>query len=170
MSMKQIGKVYYTNSSSTTLNYAFTHVEPCSGTNYYKIVQVDNLGKTVSSNIIGLSTTTTAVMGKVSASSVNNLTEITNVPGSVASGLEGITLKLWPNPANNTLSVFIPGVQNNKELKISILSINGILLKTINSYKSNSLVQVDVSSLRAGTYLVQMVLGNKILYKQFVKE
>ena len=168
-SMKQIGKVYYTNSNSTTLNYIFTDLAPYSGTNYYKIIEVGNLGKTVSSSIIGLSTTTT-LMGKVSASSINTLTEMTNVREPAASDLEAIVLKLGPNPASNTLSVFIQGVQNNKELKISILSISGILLKTINSNKSNSVVQVDVSSLMAGTYLLQAVSGDKIVYKQFVKQ
>jgi len=132
-------------------------------------VQVDNFGKAVSSDIIGLSTTT-SVMGKVSASSINTLTEMTKAGGPIVGNAEVISIKLGPNPASNTLSVFIQGTQKDKELKVSILSINGILLKTINSNKSNSVIQVDVSSLMAGTYLVQAVSGDKIVYKQFVKQ
>ena len=109
-------------------------------------------------------------MEKVSAPSINAASEMTQAVTPVLNNLDIISIKLGPNPASNTLSVFIQGVQKDKELKISILSINGVLLKTINSNKSNSVVHVDVSSLKPGTYLVQAVLNDKIVYKQFIKQ
>jgi hypothetical protein len=168
--MKQIGKVSYVNNNSVTLNYIFTDLAPYSGTNYYKIVEVDNLGKTVSSSIISISATTATIMEKVSAPSINAASEMIQAVTPVLNNLDIISIKLGPNPASNTLSVFIQGVRKDKESKISILSINGVLLKTINSNKSNSVVHVDVSSLKAGTYLVQAVLNDKIVYKQFIKQ
>lgn len=79
-------------------------------------------------------------------------------------------ISIGPNPAHNTISIFNQGFVQNKDLKISILSINGILVKVINSSFLNSMNQIDISFLIAGTYLLKLMSGDKIVYKQFVKQ
>ena len=58
----------------------------------------------------------------------------------------------------------------NKELKISVLSITGRVLKTIQTNSSNQSLQINVSSLDAGIYIVEVVSGNTRVHKQFVKQ
>jgi hypothetical protein len=81
-----------------------------------------------------------------------------------------LSVKLGPNPVNNVLSVFVQGIEKNRDLKISILSINGITIKSINSNTLTSVKPVDVSNLNAGMYLVQAISGDKIIYEKFVKQ
>jgi hypothetical protein len=172
MSMKQIGKVVYVNNNLSSLDYSFTDTKPYSGTNYYKIAAVDIFGKVITSNIITISTAaTTMVMEKVSATALNTLSDGDSSQNKTAVNNRNIlSVKLGPNPVNNVLSVFVQGIEKNRDLKISILSINGITIKSINSNTLTSVTPVDVSNLNAGMYLVQAISGDKIIYEKFVKQ
>ena len=170
MSLKQIGKVSYVSSNSTSPNYTFNDSAPYSGTSYYKIVQVDNLGKVVSSGIISVSDTTT-VMGKVTATSINTLTEATDVQDKIiANNLKGITIKVGPNPTSDVVSVYTNGLILDKDLRISVLSINGVVLKTIQSKTSNQVVKINVSTFKNGMYIIEIASGDTKVYKQFIKD
>ncbi|MEO6454459.1 MAG: FG-GAP-like repeat-containing protein [Ginsengibacter sp.] len=80
-----------------------------------------------------------------------------------------VTLKLMPNPANNLLTIYTTGLQNNKQATLSIMSVSGALMKTkkINGLTGN--IQLNVSSLARGTYTIKLISGDKIMYKKFVK-
>ena len=171
MSLKQIGMVNYVNSDSSVLSYTFIDSVPYLATNYYRIVEVDNSGKIVASSIIALSKTTTTTMAKSSLSGFNISTSVAEVQQKMMpSNSESIKIKLGPNPTSNILSVLINGIEQNKSVKISVLSTNGTLFKTINSNTSNFAINLDVSFLVAGTYLIQAITEGKIVYKQFVKQ
>jgi len=98
-----------------------------------------------------------------------SVNEVENYKKITASNLKTVAIKVVTNPAINTLAVFTRGIKKNEELKLSILSINGTLLQTINSKKSRPVVYLDVTSLKRGMYLVRAVLKDQIVYKQFVK-
>jgi len=115
------------------------------------------------------SATTTSTAVTVSAS--NTLAKAMNEQQNIQSiSSETVSITVGPNPATSLLSVFTNGLQKNKELKISVLSITGKLFKTIQTNTSNQIVKVNVSSLAAGMYLVQIVSGDMLVHKQFFKQ
>ena len=82
---------------------------------------------------------------------------------------EGETLKLAPNPARDILSIYTPANEKNKPTMISIISAAGVVVKTTQSTGSTKLVQMDISSLASGVYMIRVTSDDKVLYKQFVK-
>ncbi|MEO6329661.1 MAG: Ig-like domain-containing protein, partial [Ginsengibacter sp.] len=84
--------------------------------------------------------------------------------------LEDVSVKVGPNPTRDVLSVLAKGIEKNKGLKISILSMSGNLLKTSDFVGKNEVLQINVSSLRAGMYLMKLVSEGTVVYKQFEKQ
>ncbi len=80
---------------------------------------------------------------------------------------EGISLNLSPNPASSIVNIYTSDLQQSKPATISIISVSGIVLKTMQTLSSTT--QLDVSSIVSGVYTVKMVRGDKVIYKQFVK-
>ena len=121
--------------------------------------------KAVATDNKGLSTTSSPVTVTVKNAS------IVSRPSSVNSkpDLNGLSLKLGPNPARSTLQIYTKGLQLNKPSTISVMSSSGVLLKTIQSNASNRVVQLDVSSLVSGVYTIKAINGEKVVSKQFVK-
>ena len=60
-------------------------------------------------------------------------------------------------------------IQQNKQTTISVLSASGAVMKTVNSNNTIKVVQLDVSSLVSGVYIVKVISGDKVIYKRFVK-
>ena len=80
---------------------------------------------------------------------------------------DALSLMIIPNPASNNVNIYTSGLRQNKPATLSIISASGIALKTM--LISNAATQLDVSSLASGVYMINIVSGDKILYKQFVK-
>ncbi len=102
----------------------------------------------------------------------NTNSVIKNVAGSPVTNhpnLEKISVKVGPNPSNNILTVYIYGLSMNKDLKISVLSISGIVLKTMQYNSLYKPVQVNVSTLKSGVYILRVTSGNKKVSKEFIK-
>lgn len=100
-------------------------------------------------------------------SSIQRLTK--NDANDSISSSSAISLKLSPNPASNFLNITTAGLQQNLKTQVSIISISGAVMKTVQSNPSNQIIQLDISSLSPGIYIVKVVGGDKILSKQFVK-
>lgn len=115
----------------------------------------DNNGKT---------TTSAPVAIFVGAASVPLARE-----GKSGSAKQPLSPNVNPNPATNVLNISAYGLQENKKSMISVLSVSGMVLKTIQSNALNKNVKLNVSSLSAGVYFIKVINGDKILYKQFVK-
>ncbi len=77
-------------------------------------------------------------------------------------------MKADPDPAKNILNIYTTGFEQNKKLTISVVSVSGVVVKTIQK-TSNQIMQMDVSSLSPGVYFLKILSGDKILYTQFVK-
>jgi parallel beta-helix repeat protein len=97
--------------------------------------------------------------------------EFAVAPGTKTSGkyTEPVSIKVGPNPATNTISVFTTGLQKDKQFKIIISSLSGVIVKSINTTTSNKVVQIDISSLITGAYFMKIISGDMIFDKQFVK-
>ena len=118
-------------------------------------VATDNNGKQTTSAPVAISVTA-AGNSIVTAGKLN----FSNRP---------LSLNVNPNPVAKTLNVSIYGLQTNNRSTISVLSVSGVIIKTIQSNTLNKNVQLDVSSLSAGVYFIKVISGDKVVYKQFVK-
>lgn len=87
------------------------------------------------------------------------------------SSLASMTAKLnvTPNPVAQILNIVTEGFPLNRISTIYVLSSLGTTVKIIQSNALNKNVQLDVSSLRPGTYIIKIVNGENVMYKQFIK-
>ena len=75
-----------------------------------------------------------------------------------------LSVKLWPNPTANTLSIECEGTSLER---LSVLDLTGrtVLRQSVDGFHS----QIDVSSLPAGMYLLEVVSDGRKQYEKFVK-
>ena len=85
-----------------------------------------------------------------SVSDFNNLTGIDSIPET-----KTLNIKFYPNPVHHTLN--IEPLNNRTITEIKIFDLSGRLLRQINQ----DISKIDVSSLRKGVYLMQVILDNK---------
>lgn len=78
------------------------------------------------------------------------------------------SLRPTPNPVHNILNIGLPGLQLPNKAIVSLISPSGTIMQT-NQFNKWQTVQLDVSSLASGMYVIKIISGDKILYSQFVK-
>lgn len=80
--------------------------------------------------------------------------------------LDKLSFKLYPNPAKDKVTVTLSQNILNT-LKVSLVDIHG---KTIDMPKKtfNNTVEIDVSSLNAGLYFIQLSSGNNLIIEKLV--
>ncbi|PCH95387.1 MAG: hypothetical protein COB85_04610 [Bacteroidetes bacterium] len=78
---------------------------------------------------------------------------------------------IYPNPASNNLSLVISGNKVDGDAIISLISVEGKILKELSySNLANDLqVNIDVSDLPSGLYFVSVVTESGSAYRKFVK-
>jgi photosystem II stability/assembly factor-like uncharacterized protein len=79
-------------------------------------------------------------------------------------------VRLFPNPCNDILNITLPDSYTNKSVLISISNIQGqvVLQKEFNHHPTNTLLQLNTSHFKSGTYLLQVVDGITISETRFV--
>ncbi len=80
-----------------------------------------------------------------------------------------MSLTLSPNPARDILKIQTIGLQPDNPTIISIISGIGTVVKTIPSKNSVGIIQLDLSALNNGVYIVKLVQGIKVFQKKFLK-
>jgi hypothetical protein len=160
----RITRVEFYNGSTllrTEYEAPYTYVWKAVPTGAYTItaVAVDNWGaKTTSSPItVRVIPRTTIVSAKASSNINENNTK------------NAFEVFLYPNPVKGILNVSTTGLHLHKPSTLSVISASGAIVKTVQRV-SSKLIQLDVSSLVSGVYTVRLINGDKILYKQFVKQ
>jgi hypothetical protein len=131
----------------------------------------DNNGNVTTSAVVTISVlpNTPQARNILSASSENdNVIDASN-DNSKTNKNSKVDLTIAPNPANNILNIYTTGLQRNKQVTISVISSTGVVMKTKQLSSSTQTTQLNVSSLVSGVYIIKLVNGDKILYKQFVK-
>jgi len=86
--------------------------------------------------------------------------------------LAGVAIGLAPNPASELLNVTVE-LETSKALNMSVSAIDGsVLMKNHLSQLTagNNTVQLDVSDLKAGLYLLNLNDGQNSLTKKFIKQ
>jgi hypothetical protein len=78
-------------------------------------------------------------------------------------------INLFPNPVNDVLQLSVPS-SIRQEAKVSVFDISGSLLKTEHFTLNNgvNILQMDAASWKAGTYMVNIKMGDAIVWKKFV--
>ena len=139
--------------------YTFTWNNVASGTYTFTAKATDDKGAvTVSSKV-----TITVVAPIVSLRSISKEEMVSKAD------LLSVSLKVFPNPASSTIFVSGNGLPQNKDFIISVVSINGTVLKTIHTNTSDKAVEVNISSLSSGVYTIKAAAGSITMNKQFVK-
>ena len=122
------------------------------------IDQITVKGRTGTTGTGNTSALAAAVKGLTLNSSFNN-----NVLASadIENGQYGI--RLYPNPATNQVIVTSRTLVNS----IRVFNTNGSLLKSLSP--NGKSIQVDINSLRPGTYIMEIKSGDNTFRKKFIK-
>jgi hypothetical protein len=136
---KALGQVASNNIASQVSKYNFVDKEPGTANNYYRIKEVDLDGKFTYSKIIRID------FSKLFA------------------------MQLFPNPATNKIQIQFTGISGNQKAHLSIQSLTGSKLKSIPLILSGEKIEIDISSLSAGMYILNLSADNFIIHKKFLK-
>ncbi|HET6245006.1 MAG: T9SS type A sorting domain-containing protein [Bacteroidetes bacterium] len=79
-----------------------------------------------------------------------------------------VSSSVYPSPAIATLVLEIKGIQSGESVSISIFSMDGRPLKTINSQYSSKTV-INIGDLNPGAYIIKSDVGGKTFINRFVK-
>ncbi len=131
-----------TNSDATPVNYSFTDASPLGGKNYYRITQYDAKDVPAISKIV----------------LVNN-----------------VSFKVNPNPAHDVIHIlFDQPIKPDDHIgkNISIRNTAGVVVKSLAfpSADNVSNVNVDVSALQSGMYILSITVDGKDISKPFLKQ
>lgn len=120
---------------------AYTHSDPQPfTTNYYRLKQVDKDGAYAYSKIIKM----------VFA--------------------DKISMQISPNPVSSQLRLLVNAPAGNAAEAITIHSIAGVAIKTIPFSAVNGVVNVDVSPLAPGIYIIRLLSEGEAIQMKFIKQ
>lgn len=125
--------------SSQENTYHFTDEDPQVGNNYYRIKEVDSDGRFTYSEVIRI-----------------------NYPNT-------LQMQVFPNPATNNIQIQLSGVQADQQATLSIRNIMGSVVKRLPVTLSNQKIDVNISSLSSGTYILSIYGNQFVINKKFVK-
>jgi uncharacterized delta-60 repeat protein len=140
--------------------YTYAWLNVAAGTYTITAVATDNWGAhTASAPVTVRVTSPDAMIVSSRTLSANRKTSLNDAFG----------IRLSPNPVINTVNLYTKGLQQNKRLTVSILSVSGITVKMFETGSDARSIQLDVSSLASGVYMIKVVNAKDVFYKQFVK-
>lgn len=119
--------------STSALSYQYSDVRPLSGTNYYRLKQIDKDGKFAYSDIVTLKSKATDI--RISS--------------------------VYPNPSRNELNLVIASPSSEKAtIVVTDLSGKVILQRATQLVIGDTQELLNVQSLSAGTYIVKVICAN----------
>jgi len=137
----RLGKVSSLKTDGSLKSYTFVDESALDGTNYYRLLEVDNDG------------------------SVTMLSKLVKVDIGLGAGF-----KVYPNPVttSNLLTVSHPPAEGNAEIKV--MSLNGSLLLKVKPEAGSNSTLMDVSALLPGAYVVSYSSNSVKLSSQIIKQ
>ncbi|NVO02890.1 MAG: SBBP repeat-containing protein [Bacteroidetes bacterium] len=91
---------------------------------------------------------------------------------SIATGLNELNMEsgftLFPNPANESISIELLNLLSAVKNNISIYDVQGQIL--IEKFFQSAKTEIDISNLSSGIYIVKIQNGDRFFFKKFVKE
>jgi hypothetical protein len=77
-------------------------------------------------------------------------------------------IKVYPNPANNTVNISVLGIVSNRSTFIEIVDAKGAVLQT--NRIGSSTQAVNISRLPKGAYLLRVNDGSGVITSRFIKQ
>jgi len=142
VSFTSVGSVAANNNSGVN-NYNFTHTGLAAGLHYYRIRRTDKDGKFELSDIKSVRITTT-----------------------------GANVQVRPNPVVGSTLVLAVSIQQSNKSNVQVAGVDGkvIVQQAINLVSGNNMVNINISSVPPGIYLVRVQLADEVVTKKFIKE
>ncbi len=139
---------------------------------YLSSAQLKRVNTTKLSDIIRRNTALTNVQSNVFFTNACPGDTSSGVPDTLASTSDQPTSfpRLFPNPANNLVNVDF-GTNTKSSSLVMIFNTNGILFKTLTVPANQEFIQIDISKLQFGTYIVKVITGgNSVKSVKLVKQ
>ena len=142
VSFSPVGTVAANNNSGVN-QYSFTHTGLTAGAHYYRIRRTDKDGKSEYSDIKTVKITAT-----------------------------GANVQVRPNPVVGTTLTLAVSVQQSSKTAVQVMSVEGkiILQQNINLNAGNNLVNLNISNVPSGIYLVQVKLADEVVTRKFIRQ
>jgi hypothetical protein len=142
VSFSAVGSVAAKNTSGTN-TYTFLHTNLTPGIHYYRIRRVD----------------------------LNGVTELSDTH-SIKISTQGANLVIRPNPVSGNMLTLSVNVAQNTRSAVQVLSMDGKMMSksTVNLTAGSNLVNVDISFVPAGVYLLEMQLNDELIVKKFIRQ
>jgi pimeloyl-ACP methyl ester carboxylesterase len=142
ISFSAIGSVAANNSTGEN-DYTFTDAGLAPGVHYYRIRRTDKDGKIEYSDIKSLKITTT-----------------------------GANVQVRPNPVVGSTLVLAVSLEQANKTNIQVMSVDGkvIAQQNVNLASGNNLVNINISTVPPGIYLVRVQLSDEVVTKKFIKQ
>ena len=134
-----IGEMAGAGVSFETLKYVFVDKEPTNGKNYYRLTQTDFDGHQEQFEII------------------------------VIEFSEGGQISTFPNPVDNVLRIGTTATFQDKPADIYIQDLSGKVVFQTQEWITDGPVEVDLSNLTSGMYVLSMTVESKVFNKKIVK-
>src|SRR6185312_794442 len=143
LTSEDIGNVHAVVNADQTMSYSFTDSSPLKGTSYYRIMQHNADGTTKSAKWVAVS---------------NNLS-VTDV-------------QLYPNPADDILTVKFPASSSQATLMVMDVSGKMVMNKTITAANGQNVATFiqDISGLSQGMYCLVVNNGDKNYTAKLIKK
>ncbi|MBA2563178.1 MAG: T9SS type A sorting domain-containing protein [Chitinophagaceae bacterium] len=177
----KISKVEFYNGSAllhTEYYVPYTYTWNNVSVGNYKLTAkaYDNSGNITTSAGVSISVVNATSMSITSPAytellSVTSDTKVINSGGTLnKADISGLAnFKLFPNPAINKIQIYFDGLQNNQKVNLSIVDLSGRRLKSFLIRVSGEKIEVDVSSLSTGMYIMSLTGENFMINKNFSK-
>jgi len=116
--------------------YTYTDEKPESGVNYYRIKQTDFDEKFTYSKVIAVET-----------------------------NKEELEIKIYPNPVSSVANIVLPAFDG--DTKISVMDVSGreVLSQQVSDINEEA-IQLDLSQLQSGLYIITVTNGSQVISKQ----
>ena len=166
-----VSKVEFYNADTligtvTASPYSFTWNDVVPGSYAFRVKATDDKGAVTSSSKVTISVEAPIVSQKFS----HNIGPADTKAETLSKVNASLNLKLFPNPASSAVFVSGTGLPENKDLIISVISMNGMVIKTVRANTSDKAVEVNIASLTRGVYTIKAAAGSITINKQFVKQ
>jgi hypothetical protein len=129
-------------------------------------------GNTVTIVGIGTTTITASQAGSNHYNAALDVTQTLTVQSTVTavSAPQFISIHVFPNPVSHMLRIKLNGKQLHDYAEISVLNHQGKRVLLMGQRLKNGEVEIPVQKLKAGSYLLQMTVGEETFTHRIVKQ
>lgn len=128
-------------------------------------------GNTVTIVGIGTTTITASQAGSSHYNAAPDITQTLTVQSTVTavSASKFISIHVFPNPVSHMLRIKLNGKQLHDYAEIRVLNHQGKRVLLMGQRMKNGEVEIPVQKLKAGSYLLQMTVGEETFVHRFIK-